>query len=304
MEQTAQADHTADKTQQPNPQTWFVTGSSRGLGRALVRAALLAGDRVAATARRPEQLDDLVAEFGERIHPIQLDVTDPAAARAALAEAQARFGRIDVLVNNAGYANVAPIETADDADVREQFETNFWGVYNVTKAAIPLLREQKGGLVMQISSVGGRVGGSPGIASYQAAKFAIDGFSRVLRTETAPFGVRVLVVEPSGFQTDWAGASMSVHEVPEPYAETVGAMNTRMRQNSSGIAGDPARAAEILVHIAKRADIPEHLPLGVNATELSIALDRRLLEDDRKWSAVSRSADFAEPYPADFPADI
>ena len=291
-------------------QTWFVTGSSRGLGRALVRAALAAGDRVAATARRPEQLDDLVAEFGDRIHPIQLDVTDPAAASKALAEAQARFGRIDVLVNNAGYANIAPIETADDADVREQFETNFWGVYNVTKAALPLLREQQkdahaqaGALIMQISSMGGRVGGSPGIASYQAAKFAIDGFSRVLRAEAAPFGVRVLVVEPSGFRTDWAGSSMRVHGIPEAYAETVGAVNTRVRQNTDGAAGDPERAAEILVQVAKRADIPEHLALGVNAAEASIALDRRLLADDLKWREVGRSADFAEAYPAGFPAD-
>jgi NAD(P)-dependent dehydrogenase (short-subunit alcohol dehydrogenase family) len=299
MEQTEQT-----QSQPASPsQTWFVTGSSRGLGRALVRAALAGGDRVAATARRPEQLDDLVEEFGERIRPIRLDVTDPAAVRAALAEAHTYFGRIDVLVNNAGYANAAPIETAEDADVREQFETNFWGVYNVSKAAIPLLREQKGGLVIQFSSMGGRVGGSPGIASYQAAKFAIDGFSRVLRAETAPFGVRVLVVEPSGFRTDWAGSSMSVHEVPEAYAETVGAMNTRVRQNSGGMAGDPARAAEILVQIAKRRDIPEHLPLGVTAAEGSIALDRRLLADDLKWREVSRSADFDQPYPAQFPAD-
>ena len=285
------------------PLTWFVTGSSRGLGRALTRAALAAGDNVAATARRPEQLDDLVAEYGERIAPIALDVTDPAAARAAIATARDRFGRIDVLVNNAGYANVAPIETADDADVREQFETNFWGVYNVTKAALPLLREQKGGLVMQISSMGGRVGGSPGIASYQAAKFAIDGFSRVLRTETAPFGVKVLVVEPSGIRTDWAGASMNVHDIPEAYAETVGAVHTRLRQNAGGMAGDPDRAAQILVGIAGREDVPEHLPLGVNASEGSIALDRRLLEEDLRWRAVSRSADFAEPYPAEFPPD-
>jgi len=283
--------------------TALVTGSSRGLGRALVQTALAAGDRVAATARRPEQLEDLVARFGDRIAPIRLDVTDPAAARAALAEARERFGRIDVLVNNAGYANVAPIETADDADVREQFETNFWGVYNVTKAALPLLREQKGGLVIQISSMGGRVGGSPGIASYQAAKFAIDGFSRVLRAEAAPFGVRVLVVEPSGLRTDWAGASMSVQEVPEAYAETVGAMNARVRQNGAGVAGDPERAAAILVRMAGRADIPEHLPLGVTSAEGSIALDRRLLEDDLKWRAVSRSADFAEAFPAEFPPD-
>lgn len=299
MTETPNTPHTSPH----QPLTWFVTGSSRGLGRALVRAALAAGDNVAATARRPEQLADLVAEHGSRIHPIALDVTDPAAASAALAEARARFGRIDVLVNNAGYANVAPIESGDDADVRAQFETNFWGVYNVTKAAIPLLRAQKGGLVMQISSMGGRVGGSPGIASYQAAKFAIDGFSRVLRAETAPFGVKVLVVEPSGIRTDWAGASMNVHEIPEAYAESVGAVHTRLRQNAGGMAGDPDRAARILVAIARREDVPEHLPLGVNAAEGSIALDRRLLEQDLRWRAVSRSADFAEPYPAPFPAD-
>jgi NAD(P)-dependent dehydrogenase (short-subunit alcohol dehydrogenase family) len=186
-------------------QIWFVTGSSRGLGRALVYAALEAGDLVAATARQPSQLDDLVADYGERIHPIALDVTDAQAARSAVAEAHRRFGRIDVIANNAGYANVSPIESGEDEDFRAQFETNFWGVYNVSKAAIPILREQHNGIVMQISSVGGRVGGSPGIASYQAAKFAIDGFSRVLQAETAPFGVKVVVVEPSGFQTDWGG---------------------------------------------------------------------------------------------------
>ncbi|MEV7187013.1 SDR family NAD(P)-dependent oxidoreductase [Kitasatospora sp. NPDC093102] len=289
--------------EQNKEQAWFVTGSSRGFGRALVRAALEAGDRVAATARRPEQLADLAEEFGDRIRPIALDVTDPAAARAALAEARAAFGRIDVLVNNAGYANVSPIETTEDADFRTQFETNFWGVYHVTKAALPLLREQRGGLVVQFSSMGGRVGGSPGIASYQAAKFAIDGFSRVLRAETAPFGVRVLVVEPSGFRTDWAGASMVVHDVPEAYDETVGALNRRLRQGDDGAAGDPVRAAEILVRVAKRRDIPHHLPLGVNAAEGSIAMDRQLLAEDAKWRAVSRSADFAEAYPVAFPPD-
>ncbi|MCX5384545.1 SDR family NAD(P)-dependent oxidoreductase [Streptomyces sp. NBC_00083] len=288
---------------QNTQQTWFITGSSRGFGRALVRAALEAGDTVAATARRPEQLDDLAAEFGDRIAPIALDVTDPEAAKEALEEARKRFGRIDVLVNNAGYANVSPIETTDDADFRDQFETNFWGVYNVSKAAIPLLREQGGGLVVQFSSMGGRVGGSPGIASYQAAKFAIDGFSRVLRVETAPFGVRVLVVEPSGFRTDWAGSSMTVHDVPEQYETTVGAINQLIRQNTEGPAGDPVRAAEILVRVAKRRDIPTNLTLGVMASEGSIAQSRRLLAQDEKWSAVGRSADFAEPYPVTFPQD-
>src|SRR6266446_3305592 len=253
-------------------QVWFVTGSSRGLG----------------------------AEYGDSIHPIALDVTDPAAAGAAISEARGRFGRLDVIVNNAGYANVSPIETTTDADFRAQFETNFWGVYNVSKAAIPVLREQGGGLIMQFSSVGGRVGGSPGIASYQAAKFAIDGFSRVLQAETAPFGVKVIVVEPSGFKTDWAGSSMIIRDIPEAYAETVGAVNTRLRQNPDGPAGDPVRAAEILIQMAKRRDIPHHLPLGVTAAEWSIRLDEQLLAEDRKWRAVSRSADFAEPYPAEF----
>jgi NAD(P)-dependent dehydrogenase (short-subunit alcohol dehydrogenase family) len=282
--------------------TWFITGSSRGFGRALVRAVLQDDGTVAATARRPEQLDDLVAEFGDRIHPIRLDVTDPDAVLSAVSEARQRFGRLDVVVNNAGYANVAPIETADDADVRAQFETNFWGVYHVSKAVIPVLREQKGGLIIQFSSMGGRVGGNPGIASYQAAKFAIDGFSRVLRAETAPFGIKVLVVEPSGFATDWAGSSMTVHEIGELYAGTVGAMS-RLRQEHAVAAGDPDRAAQILVQVARRNDIPEHLPLGVNAAEGSIAADRKLLDDDLTWRLVSRSADYGEPYPVPFPPD-
>jgi len=226
-----------------------------------------------------------------------------APSKRALAEARDRFGRLDVIVNNAGYANVSPIETTADADFRAQFETNFWGVYHVSKAAIPVLREDGGGLIMQFSSVGGRVGGSPGIASYQAAKFAIDGFSRVLQAETAPFGIRVVVVEPSGFKTDWAGSSMIIRDIPEAYAQTVGAVNTRLRQNPDGPAGDPVRAAEILVQVAKRRDIPYHLPLGVTAAEWSIRHDAQLLAQDRKWRAVSRSADFAEPYPAQFPPD-
>jgi NAD(P)-dependent dehydrogenase (short-subunit alcohol dehydrogenase family) len=280
---------------------WFITGSSRGFGRELVRAALDAGDVVAATARRPEQLVDLVTTYGQRILPLALDVTDTAAVATSVAAARQRFGRLDVVVNNAGYANVAPIETGSDDDFRAQFETNFWGVYNVSKAVIPVLREQGDGLIMQFSSMGGRVGGSAGIASYQAAKFAIDGFSRVLQTETAPFGIRVLVVEPSGFATDWAGSSMDVADIPDHYAGTVGAMNT-VRTTDAVSAGDPARAAQILVRMSRHTDLPYHLPLGVNAVEGSIRQDELLLTVDRRWAAVGRSADFAEPYPVDFPA--
>jgi len=203
-------------------QVWFITGSSRGFGRALIQAVLDAGDLVVATARRPEQLAEFTQQYGDRVLPLALDVTDEAAVRDAVSVAMERFGRLDVVVNNAGYANVAPIETGDEEDFRTQFETNFWGVYNVSKAVIPQLRAQGGGTIVQFSSVGGRVGESPGIASYQAAKFAVDGFSRVLAVETAPFGVRVMVVEPSGFATDWAGSSMTIYDVPADYDATIG----------------------------------------------------------------------------------
>jgi NAD(P)-dependent dehydrogenase (short-subunit alcohol dehydrogenase family) len=241
-------------------QVWFITGSSRGFGRALVQAVLDAGDLVVATARRPEQLAEFTRQFGDRVLPLALDVTDEAAVRDAVSVATERFGRLDVVVNNAGYANVAPIETGDEEDFRTQFETNFWGVYNVSKAVIPQLRAQGGGTIVQFSSVGGRVGGSPGIASYQAAKFAVDGFSRVLAVETAPFGVRVMVVEPSGFATDWAGSSMTIYDVPADYDATIGAMHRRMRANPAGPAGDPLRAAEIIVQAIRRGDPPSHLP--------------------------------------------
>jgi NAD(P)-dependent dehydrogenase (short-subunit alcohol dehydrogenase family) len=285
------------------PQTWFITGSSRGFGRALVHAALAAGDRVVATARRPEQLKEFADTYQDQVLTLPLDVTDSTAVSAAVSEAVAHFGGLDVVVNNAGYANLAPIETGDEADFRTQFETNFWGVYNVSRAVIPQLRTQGGGMIVQFSSVGGRVGGSPGIASYQAAKFAVDGFSRVLAVETKPFGIKVMTVEPSGFATDWAGSSMTVTDIPADYDATIGSMHRLMRSNSAGPAGDPDRAAEIIVQVVKRANPPTHLLLGVNAVEMSLNYSHRQIEEATAWENVSRSADFAEPYPADFPPD-
>jgi NAD(P)-dependent dehydrogenase (short-subunit alcohol dehydrogenase family) len=284
-------------------QVWFITGSSRGFGRALVGAALDAGDRVVATARRPGVLAEFAERHGDRVLPLALDVTDAGAARDAVAAGAQRFGRLDVVVNNAGYANVAPIETGDEADFRAQFETNFWGVYNVSRAAIPQLRAQGGGIIVQFSSVGGRVGGSPGIASYQAAKFAVDGFSRVLAVETAPFGIKVMVVEPSGFATDWAGSSMTVHDIPADYDATIGEMDRGMRRNPNGPAGDPGRAAQIVVNAVKRDNPPSHLLLGVNAAEMALAYSRRQLAEATAWENVSRSADYAETYPAEYPPD-
>jgi NAD(P)-dependent dehydrogenase (short-subunit alcohol dehydrogenase family) len=231
-----------------------------------------------------------------------LDVTDAGAVRAAIRAGTERFARIDIVVNNAGYANVAPIESGEEADFRTQFETNFGGVYNVSKAAIPHLRAQGGGTIVQFSSVGGRVGGSPGIASYQAAKFAVDGFSRVLAAETAPFGIRVLVVEPGGFATDWAGTSMRVDRVPAEYEATVGTMISY--RNRAKPAGDPERAAEILVRILERRHVPSHLLLGANAVTMAIDYSQRQLAEATEWSTVSRSADFGEPYPVELPPDV
>ncbi|KDN23348.1 SDR family NAD(P)-dependent oxidoreductase [Amycolatopsis rifamycinica] len=281
-------------------QTWFITGSSRGFGRALAEAALAAGDQVVATARKPEQLDDLVRKYGDQVLPVALDVTDRPAAVAALDAAVARFGRLDVVVNNAGYANVAPVETMSEEDFRRQFDTNFWGVYNVSTAALPVLKAQGAGTVVQFSSIGGRVGGTPGLGSYQAAKFAVDGFTRVLAAETAPLGIRYLVVEPSGFATDWAGASMRIADIPAEYDPTVGSL-VRNFDGMGVAAGDPARAAEILVRVAKREELPSHLLLGANAVEMAQEYSRGRLAEAAKWEAVSVSADFGRAYPVELP---
>ncbi|RJO75829.1 SDR family NAD(P)-dependent oxidoreductase [Nocardia panacis] len=280
--------------------TWFITGSSRGFGRSLAAAALAAGDQVLATARKPEQLDDLVSQYGDRVHPVALDVTDTDATDAAFAAAEQRFGRVDVVVNNAGYANLAPVETADAADFRRQFETNFWGVYNVSKAAIPLLRRHGGGIVIQFSSTGGRIGGAAGLGSYQAAKFAVDGLTRVLATETASMGIRYLVVEPSGFATDWAGSSMTIEDVPENYRATVGALGDLLRSGTTQI-GDPDRAAQILVRIVHSDTLPTHLLLGGFAVQGALLYSRHQIEEATTWQAVSASADQGAQYPVDLP---
>ncbi|HEY4201855.1 MAG TPA: SDR family NAD(P)-dependent oxidoreductase [Devosiaceae bacterium] len=195
---------------------WFVTGSSRGLGRAIVEAALAAGNKVAATARKPEQLAELVSRYGDNVLPLALDVTDAAAARAAVAEAVRAFGRLDVVVNNAGYGDVASVEDVTEEDFKAQIDTNFYGTVHVTKAALPALRQQGGGHIMQITSIGGRTCNT-GLSAYQSAKWAVEGFSGVLALEVAPLNIKVTIIEPGGFRTDWAGSSMTIPPVSEPY---------------------------------------------------------------------------------------
>jgi NAD(P)-dependent dehydrogenase (short-subunit alcohol dehydrogenase family) len=272
--------------------TWLITGASRGFGRSLVEAVLERGDQVLATARRPEQLVDFLARYGERVRTVALDVTDAAAAQAAVDLAVAEFGRLDVVVNNAGYANSGPIEEMTDQDFREQFEANFFGTYNVTRAALPVLRTQRSGTFVQFSSIGGRVGGTVGMGAYQSAKFAVEGFSEVLANEVAPFGLKVVIVEPGGFRTDWQGSSMTFHQVGPDYEQTVGATNKQRSEQQGTQAGDPDRGARVIVDVVGQDDPPRRLLLGAQAVDLALASGEARNEEARKWAEVSLSADF------------
>lgn len=272
--------------------TWMITGASRGFGRRLAEAVLASGDQVLATARRPEQLADLVSRYGPQVRTAALDVTDADAARAAVDSAVAAFGRLDVVVNNAGYANSAPIEEMSEKDFREQFEANFFGVANVTRAALPVLRKQRSGTFVQFSSLGGRVGGTPGMGAYQSAKFAVEGYSEVLASEVAPFGVKVIIVEPGAFRTDWQGSSMELHSVGPDYEETVGAMNRYRQENNGNQPGDPARAAQVIIDVVGQDDPPRRLLLGAQAVTAALKAGIDRSEETRKWAEASAAADF------------
>jgi NAD(P)-dependent dehydrogenase (short-subunit alcohol dehydrogenase family) len=248
---------------------WLITGSARGLGRELTAAALAAGHQVLATARRPQELVDLVARHGDRIHPFALDVTDVAAARAAVAAAVDRFGRLDVVINNAGYASLASVEDIADDDFRAQVETNFFGVVNVTKAALRTLREQGGGHIIQISSAGGRAA-SIGLAAYQAAKQAVGGFSDVLAKEVAPLGIKVTVVELGSLRTDLTGSSMSIAPISAPYQPTVGVW-AELIGRGQAFARKPAEVAEVVLQLVETPDPPVRLLVGADAVASAAA---------------------------------
>ena len=272
-------------------QVWLITGSSRGLGRALAEAVLAAGHQLVATARNPAQLADLVRRYGHQVRAVALDVTDERAAENAIKTAIAAFGRLDVLVNNAGYGDVGSIEDTSLADFRAQIETNLFGVINVTKAAIPVLREQGAGRILQFSSVCGRIG-PVGRAAYAAAKWGVEGFSEVLAKEVGPFGVKVTIVEPGGFRTDFAGASTILREGRPEYASTVGKTARFQRDYNGTQPGDPVKAAAVLIHLASLPDPPLRLLLGSDAVNAVEQSDRLRIETDRKWRELSLSTDF------------
>lgn len=272
--------------------TWLITGSSRGFGWELANAVLAAGENLVATARRATDLDGLVTKYGDRVRAVALDVTDAAASRVAVDVAVCEFGRLDVVVNNAGYANSAPIEEMAEDDFRAQIEANLFGVVNVTRAALPVLREQRAGHILQFSSIGGRVGGTPGMGAYQTAKFGVEGFSEVLNAEVKPLGIKVVIVEPGPFRTEWSTTSMIRARVGPDYQGTVGEVNRMREATAASWPGDPARAAKILLEVVAMADPPLRLLLGASAVELAVRSADERTAEARRWAELSRAADF------------
>ncbi|TVT62178.1 SDR family NAD(P)-dependent oxidoreductase [Amycolatopsis rhizosphaerae] len=266
---------------------FLVSGASRGLGEEIVRAALAAGHQVVAGARTPSALDALAAEHGDRLVVVALDVTDDKAAEAAVRTAVSRFGRLDVLVNNAGYANVGAIEDVDLDDFRAQVDTNLFGVVRLTRAALPVLREQRSGHIIQVSSVGGRLA-TPGLAAYQSAKWAVGGFSSVLAAEVAPLGIKVTVLEPGGMRTDWSGPSMRIDPIRPEYAATVGQM-AAMHGGDSLAANDPAKVARLVLRLVALEEPPLRLLVGPDAYAYATAAGRALLAEDERWRELSES---------------
>ncbi|WP_064684329.1 SDR family NAD(P)-dependent oxidoreductase [Rhizobium bangladeshense] len=247
--------------------------------------------RIRRAAANPAQLADLSERYGGQVLTPALDVTSEAAAAATIEAAVKRFGPVDVLVNNAGYGNVGSIEDTSLADFRAQIETNLFGTIIMSKAVIALMRGQGTGHIIQFSSVGGRIGPA-GRGAYSAAKFGIEGFSEVLAKEVSPFGVKVTVVEPGGFRTDFAGASTVLAEGRAEYAETVGATVRFQREYDGRQPGDPANAAAVIIHIAGLDEPPFRLLLGSDAVRNVEKADAARIAADREWRAVSVSTDF------------
>lgn len=267
---------------------WFVTGASRGFGRVWVRAALERGDRAVATARDVGTLDDLVAAFPGRVLPIALDVTDRDAVRAALPAAKQFLGDLDVVVNNAGYGLFGMVEEVSEEQARRQFETNVFGALWVTQEALPILREQGFGHVVQVSSIGG-VQAFPGIGIYNASKWALEGFSQALAAEVAGFGVTVTLVEPTGYSTDWAFSS-AVRAEPLPAYDGVREAAQAARARVAANRGDPAATADAILALVDMAEPPLRLFLGEGPLEIIRTEYAARLAEWERYDALSRGA--------------
>ncbi|HET7535241.1 MAG TPA: SDR family NAD(P)-dependent oxidoreductase [Candidatus Didemnitutus sp.] len=279
------------------PKVWIITGSGSGLGRAIAEAALQAGEQVVATARHTDQLTDLVARYGSRVLAFPLDVTIEAEGKAAVQAAVEMFGRLDVLVNNAGYGDARPFEQIPSAEFRKLVETCLFGVVNMTRAALPVMRRQRNGHIIQISSLGGRTA-FPGNAAYFASKWAVGGFTESLALETAPFGVKVTALEPGAMRTNWGKRAHAAREplLPE-YESSVGASTKQMEAYWGSESGDPAKVAHVILDVANAETLPPHILLGSDAFRLARQAEQARAADADRWRAVSASIDIDAPEP-------
>jgi NAD(P)-dependent dehydrogenase (short-subunit alcohol dehydrogenase family) len=274
---------------------WFITGCSTGLGRAIALRALARGHKAVATARNPDQVRDVVAAHPQDCLALRLDVTDPAQVNAAVEQAQSAFGGIDVLVNNAGYGYLAAVEEGEEREVRAMFEANFFGLVAVTKRVLPGMRARGRGHIVNISSVGGLVG-NPSSGYYNATKFAVEGLSEALAKEVEPLGIRVTVVEPGPFRTDWSGRSLrQVRHPMDAYAATAGARRAEITGNYGKQPGDPVRAADAIMQAVQSPAPPLNLVLGRNGLERVRAKLGKLTRTIDEWEAVTLAADFPKP---------
>ena len=277
-----------------NSDVWFITGCSTGFGRELAKLVLDRGYRAVITARDPGKIQDLTAGHEGRALALKLDVTDKAEVAATVRQAEAVFGSVDVLVNNAGFGYVGALEESEEAEVRAMVETNFFGLARMIHEVLPGMRRRRRGSIVNISSIGGLVG-FPGVGYYCATKFAVEGLSESLSKEVAPLGIKVLVVEPGPFRTDWAGRSLkrSSRQIPE-YAETAGAFRERIEGGSGKQVGDPIRAGEAIIKALESDNMPLRLVLGAIALERAQIKMEQMRNEIDAWEETTLSADYPD----------
>lgn len=272
---------------------WLITGASSGFGRALAEAAVAAGDRVVGAARRPDALGELATEHPDSVESVQLDVTDPDAIEAVVSETEERYGRIDVLVNNAGHGQVGAVEETTDRELRDLFELHLFGPTALIKAVLPGMRARERGAIVQMSSMGGQIA-MAGFSAYSATKFALEGLSESLAAEVAPFGIRVLIVEPGAFRTSFSGGGLLESESMDVYAETVGATREMIKGMNGQQPGDPAKAAKAILAALASDEAPLRLPLGADAVDGILQHGEGLLDEVRSWEKTARDTAFAD----------
>ncbi|MGP4109588.1 oxidoreductase [Streptomyces sp. 4N509B] len=272
---------------------WLITGASSGFGRALAEAALAAGDTVVATARRPEAVHDLVVAHPDRVAAVQLDVTDHARLADVVAEVVLWYGRIDVLVNNAGHGQVGAVEETTERELREIMDLHFFGPAALVRAVLPHMRAQKSGAIVQMSSFGGQVA-YPGFSAYCASKFALEGLSESLRQEVEPHGVKVMIVEPGAFRTSFSGAGLHQSAAMDAYAETVGPIREFITGIDGTQPGDPAKAAAAIIAALESDRTPLRLALGNDAFDGLVEHLDAVREELLAWESVARDVNFPD----------